>query len=778
MSLKLSTQRIRNLSYSSRDFLLTLSSLTAILLILLNLAFIHSFGIGVVASLAYFVVNGIFLARVFFEREDFFSRALLAGLTLITFLGLISWAVMIVYNLDIVRSAIALTITALSSSFAKRLAPGHSKGTPAKTDITVTVRDMKSFNAAKEPSPFVRSHLAMLFFLFAAGLSFYLLIISRIGEVQTVWQAVHPMFMYTFFVATILLIIVVFSSEKTHFKLLSIILHSVLSHTFFVVIFPAGNWGPQESILTVSRRIFDSTLFDGWGGATAGSNIIMRLYNSTRGTNFQSALSVMFARVFSVDVFWSHLPLVPLLWGIFVPVIAYLITRTIGGSERVSVLSSLLVSVFPLLINWGAVSIPESLSFMLFFCSLYFILRFFTTQRFKDFVLMILFMFTSFLAHYLGGIMSFAFLVLGLAIRKYENEKVRSPLTSRSLLLISFILCTTLLPFALTYHRIFSPLYAYFSLDKIQGLSTTDLIGLFLFGEYINYYALTALIHIAGPLLGLIGMLYSVRLSSGQRSNKKYRFYTFFLILGFLMVWLDYRIFKLLMVMGPTIEEERMWVFRDFIAVPFTAFLIDGIVSYLRKQTTRLSSVRTSIPSLLSSFIQVKKSLKPFLPYLLGLCLIVFPVLLAGLTTVSIYAAYPHFGPLQTTSYELEAVKYIDSTTTGRYVVIGDSWINTAGLMFVGLGNSRAIYLYSADPHGLILFVQMRTDPSPDILIEAMKSHDAATGYFIIQKPRLGTQEYNRIVQQAHNNSLQTYSGGIFYYQGEEKLRIFYYEKG
>jgi len=38
-------------------------------------------------------------------------------------------------------------------------------------------------------------------------------------------------------------------------------------------------------------------------------------------------------------------------------------------------------------------------------------------------------------------------------------------------------------------------------------------------------------------------------------------------------------------------------------------------------------------------------------------------------------------------------------------------------------------------------------------------------------------EEYNRIIQQAQQNKLQTYPEGIFYYGDEEKLRIFYHKK-
>jgi len=56
-----------------------------------------------------------------------------------------------------------------------------------------------------------------------------------------------------------------------------------------------------------------------------------------------------------------------------------------------------------------------------------------------------------------------------------------------------------------------------------------------------------------------------------------------------------------------------------------------------------------------------------------------------------------------------------------------------------------------------------------------MKFNNATHAYFITEKPRLGTETYNRIIQQAQENNLQTYQ--TFYYQREEKLTVFYYKK-
>jgi len=47
-------------------------------------------------------INAIFMGNAFFEKEDPFSRFMLGTLLLIVFLGLISWVVMMIYNLDAV----------------------------------------------------------------------------------------------------------------------------------------------------------------------------------------------------------------------------------------------------------------------------------------------------------------------------------------------------------------------------------------------------------------------------------------------------------------------------------------------------------------------------------------------------------------------------------------------------------------------------------------------------------------------------------------------------
>jgi len=96
--------------------------------------------------------------------------------------------------------------------------------------------------------------------------------------------------------------------------------------------------------------------------------------------------------------------------------------------------------------------------------------------------------------------------------------------------------------------------------------------------------------------------------------------------------------------------------------------------------------------------------------------------------------------------------------------------------MTAGINNQQAFYLSHTDPHGISLFMQMKNNPTNQTLIETMKTNNATVAYFIIEKPRLGAETYNDIINKAQQNNLQTYN--VFYYpEGEEKLRIFYYRK-
>jgi len=113
--------RIEELIIRDEKLLFTIVSYIMILMIFINLNFYFSPAIGTIASIIYFLINGILLGHTFFEEEDLFLRFMLGNLLLLTCLALIAWVVMTLYSLDITRSTLVLCIvTALASLLNKR----------------------------------------------------------------------------------------------------------------------------------------------------------------------------------------------------------------------------------------------------------------------------------------------------------------------------------------------------------------------------------------------------------------------------------------------------------------------------------------------------------------------------------------------------------------------------------------------------------------------------------------------------------------------------------
>jgi hypothetical protein len=517
-----------------------------------------------------------------------------------------------------------------------------------------------------------------------------------------------------------------------------------------------------------TRLVYENAAFHGWAPGPKDS-ILSQIYDWLNGINFQAALSVVFARMFFIDFLWVHLFLVPILWGVFTPIAAYLITHALTQNEKISVLASLLISAFPYATYFGAISVPNSLGYIFFFFTLYFMLRYLTSHDSKITVLVVVFSFFSFISHYLAGVVAFSLLFFSVAFKLYISEKP-PPLIAKISLVTSFILGISLLPFSFIYLRIFRFVPTAFTLDKFYESSVEEIVGLFFLGEVIHVFDLKIiLLLVIGPTLALLCGIYLL-FKSRRNRDVEFREYVLFLFMAFLMMLIDYRILKLFMK-GLPINEERLWVFRDFIAVPFVALAIYSMVSKLESflKATQLPTLSVSGLKALS-----KRSILRVLSLLFTLNVLI-PAVIGGWVSVSLSAAYPQIAPLQTTWYELEAVKEIDRQTNETYVVIGDVWTIYAGEIIVGITNPRAYYFSESNKTGHDLFVNMTQDPSPQWMLLAMNYTNTTVAYFIVSEPRLDTQRFNNVVTRALENKQLTLVSvpGV----SPEKLQVFSYRK-
>lgn len=615
--------------------------------------------------------------------------------------------------------------------------------------------------------------LRLVYILMIGSLS-YMLFLARSGEIYTVWETLPTAFLPAFFVASVLLLLIVFSSsEEVRYKLLFVIVFSILSHSFSAIVFPAGGIGPQQGEgLSITRLMFDSTVHDGWA-PWPPNNILVLLFNWFRGENFQSTLSIIFARMLGVDVYWTHVWLSPILWGMFLPIIIFAVTRILGGNETTSIVASLLITAFPLIVLWGTFSVPNSLGYIFFLLYVLFLMKYLSSPKLKVLFLMATFFVASILSHLLTGIVALSLLLLAVALKAYESEKKESPLIAKTSLVSAFLLSTILLPFALLLQRIVYPRYTSFSLYPLGGFPITSVLSLFLIGEYASFNIEAIPVFLAGPLLGIIGLVYILRRRRKEKSSQQINLSLLLVSLGYLMVLIDYRILKLFMVNVP-FGADRMFVFEYLLIAPFVAFVINGVFTYLHKKSPRPDSKRKQLSSASTNFDQMRLHKRQMVVY------IIVTIMLASWLTGSVYYAYPHYGFLQITDYEIEAARYIETNTNKTYIVICDQWFAYAGGMLVGVNNTCAFYFGSVSRAGIELFNSLKEDPSVNTMnktltrMERDGSHFEII-YFLVEEPRLGTDEFNRVVTEALENNLKVYYK--YPTSGEAKLYIFYYER-
>lgn len=101
---------LTQLIVEDRKLLFTILSYTSILAIFINLELADSLVVGLTASVIYFVINATFIGQALFEGESLLTRFLMGILVLIVLLGFVGLTVLLLYNLDNLRSVITLCI--------------------------------------------------------------------------------------------------------------------------------------------------------------------------------------------------------------------------------------------------------------------------------------------------------------------------------------------------------------------------------------------------------------------------------------------------------------------------------------------------------------------------------------------------------------------------------------------------------------------------------------------------------------------------------------------
>lgn len=722
---------------------LVLCLLLSFAIIMVNQIALGVMFVGITASLVYILLGGHVLGTILFKDEQLIVGWPVGLLLLLGIMSFVTWLLVIFgFMIGIVESMAILLVTSL---FIVLIMVGRRmKGNrqvnekPQSLNSSSTVGG-KNRNSEDRSFKFmlsrqVTSSGAMVylssFYLVLWAFMMYLLIESRTPTTDSIWTIFNASYLGIFFAMTLTLLILIAIKGNSHLKLSLIILHSSISHIFWVVLYEGrmgfdywiGAWvglgaysGECLSWTLFSPRPFLVTIFH-------AGQMVLSPYGSA-----------LLARMFYVDVYWIHLLFVPLLWSIFVPIIAFGISRLLCKDDRISLVAALLTMSIPSLISWGARTVSNSFALLLYFFLIYLVLRYLSGKG--RFILVAFVTLLVLLEHALVGVLSLSIVMFVYFYRRYQNGE-----TTRvgGVLFLFVFLCNILvLPLSLyarawtTYPQIGGS----FSLQPLQQLSGYEAVFTLIFGGYTTMAFGQAFVMGIVPLLGLIGLIYVVLSKKEHNYHKKL---SRFILMIFVFIMIEYEITDNFMINIP-FSRERIWALRDFLAILFFLVVVENVISFFsRKETSRkVIKYSAGLPSVNGLLIKAAVFLS-----------------VAALITATIYVAYPEGSWVNVSGYELDAVKYIEATTNETYVVIAPGSVTWAGSSIVGLANPRAFYspAYSPPPgyapsvprrgKGSLLqiYYDIIKNPSIRYIYDAKKINNASVVYVILTKSKIGLE--------------------------------------
>lgn len=450
----------------------------AFLLIFANLRTLGSPAIGLVALVVYLIVNGQILGRLFFDHERPFFRLVLGLFSFIVVLSLAGVVAAFVYP-TVLWYLAGLAFGAAFCSFLNLLFVKYE---------TPSSKLSGKFGGFK-----IGLHYTYVIYgAYVALLAWSAIILlgSRSGWVRgPIWNVIPTTFLYVYFAATAVLVGITFFSDKTYSKLLLLLVHSMFSLMFiFIVSYPGiifyDPWydlGRARTVLSLTslvKQLFPTGSVEPFW-VSEGTLTFIRLLNTyLRGVTEHSLIAV-FAGAINVDMYWTYVFLLPVLWGFFVPLITYRLAEIIGMSKNVSILAALLTISNLQFLAWGKLTEATSLG-VLFFFLFFYILVFSVSSKMSRrlFLLLSIILLAMLATHFVPALVAISFFVLAFAFKQYERFKAKHLWLGNSLLLMSFLASLFLLPSLVIFRGVLLPMIgtSSFSVNKLLGTSVWSLV--------------------------------------------------------------------------------------------------------------------------------------------------------------------------------------------------------------------------------------------------------------------------------------------------------------
>lgn len=660
---------------SRRAFIRLLLLLVFSAAILLNSVSVASPFIGIPSSLGILVISLVAISEIFFANENRILKQMFGLATFVMIIALLGIFLMMIANFFETVSLVCFVLVSLILCL-----------------VSVFKKRNKTPNASRQEADTKQSSKRRLYFpiglfLISTAIAFYALWLARTGEgLISVWLTIPTFFLPLFFTSSLSLVIILFLTElNVEVKLSLVSLHSFLSHSLFLIVWYPGRNGDPWSHLGEARFIDRTGTFYAYEWLTS-----QRLIPDIVKYKSQYALVVLFRRMFSLDIYWVHAFLIPLLWSLFAPFFLYKIAELLLAkkSRTFPLLTALCGGLFPPLVYWGTISVPNSLGFLFLIFSLMLILYWAKSGENRFWFLAFLASVVVFFAHPQTGI--FAFLFLSAA------AVVKSKLAS--VLKIAFVVSLT-------------AVYPYFSASFMGA--EFSLSGLL---NPLNVQSFQLDIFTLLLIFAFLGLVFSLRgrLVNGESALMLFLFYV--------IAATDYYVVMYGMLNSPV--PDRMLPLMAILLLPFAALGILVITSSLRVGFSQIRS---------NSLI---KALNPHKVAAILIC-----VFLSLQFISALLQTYPlhEITEQQPAGYALDAIRFVDSTAPGRYIVLTDPGIASLACGVLGTdycyGEEGARGMWGIPEWSwwsLKLYSEMTYNPSISILERAMLKAQVGVGYVVV----------------------------------------------
>jgi hypothetical protein len=257
-----------------------------------------------------------------------------------------------------------------------------------KIDIACTAKNAST--EVDKNSAFINAGLIFLYLISISSLFFLLFKNQTVSSIISPWEVLPAKFFIIYFLASALLLFTI--NNNSRWSTLLISLHCFLSFTIAIIVFKIG-FGFDTFIHEATLKLIDQT-----GLVTPKPFYYLSFYS----------LVILAHKIFFLPIAFLNKFLVPFLAALFLPVTLISVLKNIFNDRRQAQLITLLFLIFPFSIF--TLSTPQNFAFLFLLLMIFLSLN---ANTKKDFVLLYLLAFTSFLAQPIAGIpaLLFAFIV-------------------------------------------------------------------------------------------------------------------------------------------------------------------------------------------------------------------------------------------------------------------------------------------------------------------------------------------------------------------------------